>query len=410
MTIRYSIIIPVYNRPDELNELLESLQTCLGWKQQKDSETLTLKPGVSAEVLDTGDTDAGDTDDGNADAGYSDTGDADTGDADAGDTETGDTDAGDATVDAISSDKKGSCDVEVIVVEDGSQICSEDVCRHYTKTLNLYYIYQENAGPAAARNTGAQSARGEWLIYFDSDCLVPEGYFEAISSGISAGGVDFFGGPDRASSDFSAIQKAIDYAMTSFLTTGGIRGGKKKMDRYYPRSFNMGVRRDAFDKVGGFSGLRFGEDLDLSMRLMAAGYRSVLFEDAWVYHKRRTDLKKFFKQVYNSGMARIVLNQLHPGTLKTVHMLPTLFVCYLAAALVSIPMLTFILWVPIGILILVLFTDGLFSTGNLATALLVPAASLVQITGYGTGLAHAFILVHLLGKKEANAFKETFYK
>lgn len=339
MTIQYSIIIPVYNRPDELRELLESL-----------NETKSMAPGS----------------------------------------------------------KNSSW--EVIVVEDGSTLQSRDVCNRFSDELELAYLYQENAGPAAARNTGARSARGEWLLFFDSDCLVPADYFDAVHKVLRDDSIDFFGGPDRAAEEFTATQKAIDYAMTSFVTTGGIRGGRRKLDTYYPRSFNMGVRKVAFDTVGGFSGLRFGEDLDLSMRLMKAGYRSTLIEGAWVYHKRRTDLKKFFKQVYNSGMARIVLNRLHPGTLKAVHLLPSLFVLYLLAALLSLLFIHGVLWYPVGILILILFVDGFRSTGSLGAALLSPPAGLVQLSGYGTGLIHAFLLIHVLRRNHASAFQETFYK
>ncbi len=338
MTIRYSIIIPVYNRPDELGELLESL----------------LKIRKSA----------------------------------------------------------GSAfGWEVIVVEDGSSVRSGGVCKAYSQELEIRYVSQDNAGPAAARNTGSKSARGEWLIFFDSDCIIPQGYFNAVNEALEDPSIDFFGGPDRAAAEFTATQKAIDYAMTSFLTTGGIRGGRRKLDTYYPRSFNKGIRKSAFEDVGGFSGLRFGEDLDLSMRLMKAGYRPALVEDAWVYHKRRTNLKKFFKQVYNSGMARVVLNRLHPGTMKAVHLLPSLFVVYLAVALLSLPFASGeIIWYPVGILAVILFIDGYRSTGDIGASLLVPPASFVQLCGYGTGLLHSFFLIRILGRNRASAFEKNFYK
>jgi glycosyltransferase involved in cell wall biosynthesis len=366
MTIRFSIIIPVFNRPDELRELLDSLL--------KLKRAATGVSGGSGSVRQTGPDREG----------------------------------------RQEPDSRGG-DValawEVIVVEDGSTVRSEDVCQSFSDELGITYLYQENAGPAAARNTGSKAARGEWLLFFDSDCLIPEGYFDAVARALEDPAIDFFGGPDRAAAEFTATQKAIDYAMTSFLTTGGIRGGRRKLDKYYPRSFNKGVRKTAYEEVGGFSGLRFGEDLDLSMRLMKAGYRSALIEDAWVYHKRRTDLKKFFKQVYNSGMARVVLNRLHPGTMKAVHLLPSLFVLYLAATLVSLLFLPEgVLWYPVGILAVVLFIDGFRSTGDLGASLLVPPASFVQLCGYGTGLIHSFILIHILGRNRASAFEKNFYK
>lgn len=354
-TLLFSIIIPVYNRPDELKELLDSLV-----------QNRELKSAVTDVALD-----------------------ADNG---------------------IIGDQAAAFGMEVIVVEDGSRIRSKEVCDLYSSHLDLHYLYQENTGPAGARNNGARVARGEWLLFFDSDCLIPPGYFEAVMGGITSEKPDFFGGPDRASDDFTPVQKAIDYAMTSFLTTGGIRGGRRRLDRYYPRSFNKGVRKEAYDAVGGFSALRFGEDLDLSMRLMKAGYRSVLIPDAWVYHKRRTDLKKFFKQVYNSGMARVVLNRLHPGTMKGLHLLPSFFVVYLLLAVAMLPAgHLFLLW-PLLLFILALFVHGWSHTRSFSAAVLVPPASLVQLSGYGSGLWHALFLIYLLGRKEARAFEKTFYK
>ncbi|MDG5768057.1 glycosyltransferase [Balneolales bacterium ANBcel1] len=335
MTIRYSIIIPVYNRPGELSELLESLAA------------------APAEVMSR---------------------------------------------------------TEVIVVDDGSEERSGEVCRNSRDTPDIRYLYQDNRGPGGARNTGAGMARGEWLIFFDSDCIIPPGYMDAVEQGLSNGNVDVFGGPDRASDDFTPTQKAIDYAMTSFLTTGGIRGGRKQLDRYYPRSFNMGIRKSAFDAVDGFSSLRFGEDLDLSMRLIAAGYRTALLDRAWVYHKRRTDLKKFFKQVYNSGMARVVLNKRHPGTMKAVHWMPSLFVLYLAAAFLSLPVAGGWLWLPPALFCLLLFLDGWRKTRHLVSALLVPPAALFQLSGYGTGLLHALVIIHILGRTDARAFEKNFYR
>ncbi|MEX2657400.1 MAG: glycosyltransferase [Balneolales bacterium] len=378
MTTFFSIIIPVYNRPEELNELLESLLNTINQPSSKHpsgNNTVHERP------------------------------------------------AGSENQSGLKKPDTGP-DFEVIVVEDGSEISSKEVCSRYNNRLDLKYIYQNNAGPGTARNNGARSAHGDWLIFFDSDCIIPDGYFETVSDALNYnipkqkqnvldsrnGYFDVFGGPDRSSDQFTSTQMAIDYAMTSFYTTGGIRGGRRQLDRYYPRSFNMGVRKEAFESVGGFSSLRFGEDLDLSMRLMKAGYHSRLLEKAWVYHKRRIDFIKFYKQVYNSGMARIVLNRLHPGTVKTVHLLPALFVIYLLLSLFSIPFISGLPWYPVGFYLLLLFSDGLRASGRISAALLVPPASIVQLTGYGTGLLHALVLVHLLGKKDPQAFIHTFYK
>ena len=242
--MRYSVIIPVYNRPDEADELLQSLT------------------------------------------------------------------------------RQSFKDFEVIIVEDGSSIPCKDVAERYQNILDIRYYAKPNSGPGQTRNYGAERSRGEYLIILDSDCILPEGYFAAVEEELQKAPADAFGGPDRAHVSFTDIQKAINYSMTSFFTTGGIRGGKKKMDKFYPRSFNMGVRREVYETLGGFSRMRFGEDIDFSIRIFKGGYACRLFPGAWVYHKRRTDLKKFFKQVHNSGIARINLYKKYPESLKTVHLLP----------------------------------------------------------------------------------------
>ena len=207
---------------------------------------------------------------------------------------------------------------EVVIVEDGSTIASDEVADRYRDRLAIRYIRIPNGGPGNARNVGARESKGEYLIVLDSDCVLPPGYIQAVRDGIARTGADAFGGPDKASDDFTDVQKAINYAMTSFFTTGGIRGGKKKMDKFYPRSFNMGIRAEVFRALGGFSRMRFGEDIDFSIRLFKGGYKVCLFPSAWVYHKRRTDWRKFYRQVYNFGIARINLYKKYPDSLKVV--------------------------------------------------------------------------------------------
>lgn len=329
-TPRYSVIIPVYNRPEEVDELLNSLihQT--------------------------------------------------------------------------------SHDFEVIIVEDGSSIPCGSVFEKYQKKIPLTYHFKENTGPGLTRNHGAKFARGSFLIFFDSDCMIPQGYFEMLNEYLRTDYVALFGGPDRSHPSFTSIQKAISYAMTSFLTTGGIRGGKRKVDKFYPRSFNMGVSKDAFMKVNGFSPMRFGEDLDLSMRLLETGYKSALISDCWVYHKRRTDFKKFFRQVHNSGIARINLYLLHPGSLKIVHLLPSLFVIGLFTILVlSIWHLWFL--ALLVLYILAIFFDSLIKNRSFKVALLSIPASFIQLTGYGTGFIKAFLKRIILKKGEFVAFSRNFY-
>ena len=216
-------------------------------------------------------------------------------------------------------------DFEVLVIEDGSAIPCKDIVEKYDDLLSIKYFVKPNSGPGQTRNYGAERAEGEYLLILDSDCIVPPTYLEAVEAELNRESADAFGGPDRAHSSFSDIQKAINYAMTSFFTTGGIRGGKKKMDKFYPRSFNMGVRAEAYQSLGGFSKMRFGEDIDFSIRIFKNGYRCRLFPEAWVWHKRRTDFRKFFKQVHNSGIARINLYKKYPESLKVVHLLPAAF-------------------------------------------------------------------------------------
>ena len=216
-------------------------------------------------------------------------------------------------------------DFEVIIVEDGSKKNCKDVCDKYADILALHYYAKENSGPGQSRNYGAERANGDYLLILDSDVVLPEGYIQAVEDTLRETSAEAFGGPDAAHPSFTPVQKAISYSMTSFFTTGGIRGGKTKLDKFYPRSFNMGIRRDVYLQLGGFSKMRFGEDIDFSYRIVEAGYRPRLFPEAWVWHKRRTDFRKFFRQVYNSGIARINLEKRHPGTMKLVHLLPTVF-------------------------------------------------------------------------------------
>ena len=216
-------------------------------------------------------------------------------------------------------------DFEVLIVEDGSAQPCKEVVDRYAGRLDVKYFVKANSGPGMSRNYGAERALGEYLIVLDSDCVIPQDYLKAVETELQREPADAFGGPDRAHESFTPVQKAINYSMTSFFTTGGIRGGKKKMDKFYPRSFNMGIRADVYKALGGFSKMRFGEDIDFSIRIFKGGYRCRLFPEAWVWHKRRTDFTKFFRQVHNSGIARIHLYKKYPESLKLVHMLPAVF-------------------------------------------------------------------------------------
>lgn len=314
-------------------------------------------------------------------------------------------------------------DFEVVLVEDGSSVPCAAVADSFRNKLDIKYFTKDNSGPGQTRNYGAERASGEYLIILDSDVMVPPGYFEAIEAELSREPADAFGGPDRAHPDFTPVQKAINYAMTSFFTTGGIRGGKVKMDKFYPRSFNLGISADAYKALGGFSKMRFGEDIDLSIRIFAAGYKCRLFPEAWVWHKRRTNLKKFFKQVHNSGIARINLYKKYPSSLKLVHTLPAVFTVgvalLLAVALPLLLVLSCLPWwgavlvalAPLLLWVLAVFTDASAKNRSLRIGCLAVAASFVQLTGYGSGFLRAWWLRCILGRdEELQAFKKSFYK
>lgn len=348
--MNYSVIVPVYNRPDEVDELLQSLTR------------QTVK------------------------------------------------------------------DFEVIIVEDGSTTQCKDVCDKYADMLVLHYFFKDNSGPGQSRNYGAERAKGDYLIILDSDVVLPEGYMAAVKAGVENSQTVCFGGPDAAHESFTPVQKAISYSMTSFFTTGGIRGGKKKLDKFYPRSFNMGIRRDVYMKLGGFSKMRFGEDIDFSYRIVEAGYQPQLFPKAWVWHKRRTDFRKFFRQVFNSGIARIHLEKRHPGTMKLVHLLPTVFtigviMLILTGALGRVMMVygkpeDFRMWywvvvialAPILFYCLIILIDSTRQSRSLKVGFLSIPAAFVQLMGYGTGFLTAWWKRYVLRKDEFTAFEKDFYK
>ena len=316
--MKYSVIVPVYNRPDEVDELLESL--C----------SQTLK------------------------------------------------------------------DFEVVIVEDGSKITCKDVCDKYANILDLQYYYKENSGPGQSRNYGVEHAKGDYVLIVDSDAVAPAGYLQAIDDELRRQPSDAWGGPDAAHDSFTDVQKAISYAMTSFFTTGGIRGGKKQLDKFYPRSFNLGIRREAYLALGGFSKTRFskmslyGEDIDFSIRIYKAGYSCRLFPEAWVWHKRRTDFRKFWRQVYNSGYARINLWRMYPEALKPVHALPSLFTIGVAGLVVLAPFTCGLSLVLLLLYALLILLDSSIQSKSLKVGFLAIAAVFVQLIGYGVGFLESW--------------------
>ena len=307
----FSVIIPVYNRPDEVRELLESLS-----KQ-------TLK------------------------------------------------------------------DFEVLLIEDGSVNRCDTVAQEFDKDLNICYFYKENSGRSLTRNYGMERASGEYLIFFDSDCIIPERYFEIVKARLEEDYVDCFGGPDAAHTSFSNLQKAISYSMTSFFTTGGIRGGKKGMEKFTPRTFNMGFSKEVYKRVGGFKDM-FGEDIYLILRIQKACFHTVLIRDAFVYHKRRVSFRSFYRQVSVFGRARVDLYLLHPESLKIVHLLPAAFVL---GSLILILLSFFCIWalLPLIVYFLALFFESLVCNHSLRIAGLSVLTSIIQLGGYGIGFLSAFI-------------------
>ncbi|MBP3304201.1 MAG: glycosyltransferase [Muribaculaceae bacterium] len=287
-------------------------------------------------------------------------------------------------------------DFEVVIVEDGSSLPCGDVVKRHAGVRSKYY-YKDNEGRSIARNYGMERAEGDYFIFFDSDCVIPERYFEILSEELDRNPVDCFGGPDAAHDSFTSTQKAINYAMTSFLTTGGIRGGKVSLEKFTPRTFNMGFSREVYDKVGGFREM-FSEDIDMSTRIRQAGFSISLIRAVSVYHKRRVDFRKFFRQVHVFGMSRITLRLLYPGSMKAVHTLPALAVIA-GAVLLSLGIFVSPWWLlPLGVYLAAIFLSAVAATRSLVIALKAVPASVIQITGYGSGFIRAYVTKILLGR------------
>lgn len=304
--------------------------------------------------------------------------------------------------------KQTSKNFEVLLIEDGSSIRCDGVAAEYKDVIDVKYFFKPNSGRSLTRNYGMARATGDYLVFFDSDCVIPEHYFETLTRELTADYSDCFGGPDRAHESFTTLQKAISHSMTSFITTGGIRGGKKVLDKYTPRTFNMGFSMDVYRKVGDFKDM-FGEDIDLSLRIQAAGFRTRLIRDAYVYHKRRVSFKSFYRQVNVFGRARIDLQLSHPGSMKLVHTFPALFVI----GTVLLVLLSFItLWflLPLGLLVVILFFEALAVNRNLKIAGLSVITSFIQLWGYGMGFLSAFFNKIVLGRRDDNELDRLYKK
>lgn len=301
-------------------------------------------------------------------------------------------------------------DFEVVIIEDGSSVKCEDIVRKYESKLTISYYYKDNSGPGDSRNYGMKKAKGDYFIIFDSDCIIPAEYLTEVDKALKQNYVDCFGGPDRALDSFSDVQKAINFAMTSFLTTGGIRGGSEKIDKFQPRSFNMGLSRKAFEASNGFGNIHPGEDPDLSIRLWNLGFETKLFLNAYVYHKRRIDWDKFSVQVNKFGKARPILNSWYPKYNKLTFFFPSVFIIGFAVAVVSLIFNFDLLLKLYFIYFLVLFLVSTYQNKSIKIGYLSVVAVWKQFYGYGIGFIESFIKIIILKKKPQNAFPELFFK
>lgn len=299
---------------------------------------------------------------------------------------------------------------EIVIVEDGSTIKSNTIIEKYSGKLDVSYYFKENTGPGDSRNFGMQKAKGDYFILFDSDCIIPKNYLNEVVKAFQINYVDCFGGPDQALDSFSDIQKAINFSMTSFLTTGGIRGGSEKINKFQPRSFNMGISKKAFQASGGFGNIHPGEDPDLSIRLWNLGFETKLFPKAYVYHKRRIDWDKFSLQVNKFGKARPILNKWYPKHSKPTYFFPSIFIVGFYLSIVSLIFTFDFLFKVYCVYFLILLIMATIQTKSLKIGWLALVATWKQFNGYGIGFLQSFIKINVLKQKPELAFPELFFK
>lgn len=299
---------------------------------------------------------------------------------------------------------------EVVIIEDGSTISAEAVVAQYQSQLNIVYLTKPNTGPGDSRNYGMKHANGDYFIILDSDCLLPPHYLIAVSHVLNEQYVDFFGGPDSAHTSFSPIQKAINFAMTAFITTGGVRGSKQSAKNFQPRSFNMGLSKTAFVASGGFGNIHPGEDPDLTIRLWELGYKSAFVENAFVYHKRRISWTKFYEQVYKFGLVRPILNRRYPAFKSLVFWFPTIFSVGFLIGLILMLSSHYLLIIFYAIYFLMAFISAFAKEKSLSIAILSMYAILVQFLGYGYGFLKSHIHINILNHKPENCFPSLYFK
>lgn len=298
---------------------------------------------------------------------------------------------------------------EVVIVEDGSSILCQSIVELFSDKLDITYFFKENSGPGDSRNFGMKNAKGDYYLIFDSDCILPNHYLTTVQKSLAQEYVDCFGGPDKALRSFSSIQKAINFSMTSFLTTGGVRGGSEKINQFQPRSFNMGISKKAYQASGGFGNIHPGEDPDLSIRLWQLGFKTKLITEAYVYHKRRIDWNKFYVQVSKFGKARPILNSWYPDYAKPTYFFPTLFILGLDLALIIMLFGFFIPILGYAFYFILLFLISLISNKSVKIASLSVVATAIQFYGYGLGFLKSFITIQVLKREPQKQFPELFY-
>lgn len=305
---------------------------------------------------------------------------------------------------------KTNTEFEVVIVEDGSTIPSKNIVDTFKSKLDISYFFKENSGPGDSRNFGMQHAKGNYFIILDSDCILPQNYLFEVENSLKQNYVDCFGGPDAAHESFSDLQKAINFSMTSVITTGGIRGNKKSVDRFQPRSFNMGISKEAFLASKGFGLIHPGEDPDLTMRLWNLGYKTKLIPEAFVYHKRRISWSKFYRQVHKFGLVRPILNKWHPSTKKVTYWFPTLFSL---GFIIAVSLLVFqvkLLIILYALYFAFAFLIALYSTKSVLVSLLSLIAINIQFFGYGYGFLKSTLAIEVFKKNPETHFPNLFFK
>jgi glycosyltransferase involved in cell wall biosynthesis len=299
---------------------------------------------------------------------------------------------------------------EVVIVEDGSTIDCADAIQKFDSKLNIKFFFKENSGPGDSRNFGMRNSKGDYFLIFDSDCIIPPEYLTEVEASLKTQYVDCFGGPDAALSSFSDIQLAINQVMTSFFTTGGVRGGDEKLGRFQPRSFNMGLSKNAFEATNGFGNIHPGEDPELVFRLWDAGFQTKLIKTAFVYHKRRISWEKFYQQVHKFGKVRPILNHWHPKYRKLSYFLPLVWVSF---AFISILLLFLNISIPFFLLILyylIVFLESAYKLNNVKIALYVLWALTIQFMAYSLGFVKTLTNVQILHKNPLKTNPELFFK